>query len=84
MSTLEKSQVNLIYQNMLARIEMGLLNNNEGIIDVDNFTSHLKEAIQEKTEMEIPEKVDAFSAVFGMVSERVIREMNRRNGEEWW
>lgn len=84
MSVLQKSQLNAIYQDMLARMEMGLLYNEHGEIDAERFSDNLKEAILEKMPDRKQAGVDIFSVAFGALSERILRQKYDAEGKEWW
>lgn len=84
---LEKSQLNDIYQDMLARLEMGLLSNEDGEIAADEFGEQLREAILEKMPADYGgehRKIDVFSVAFGAISERILRPHYENNGRTWW
>lgn len=83
---LDKEQLNAIYQDILARIQMGLTSNSEGELDPYAFNEAVKDAILEK----MPEKpkdvvhLDLFSTAFGVMCERILREHYRQHNREWW
>lgn len=87
-AVLSKSQLDSIYRDMMARIQMGLLNNEDGEICGDAFGENLREAILEKMPAEQQSdkhrKVDIFSVAFGAISERILREHYQEKGKEWW
>lgn len=76
-----KEALNDVYLDMKARIDMGLTD----FDDADSFMMNLWEAIAEKLpeqyHPEVRGEIDAFSAFFGTVSERLIRE---HYGLDWW
>lgn len=84
MAVLDQSELKAIYEDMLARMEMGLITNEHGEVDADTFGNSLREAILEKMPAEKSDKhhkVDVFSVAFGAISERIMREHLDR---EWW
>lgn len=85
MSVLQKPQLNAIYQDMLARLDMGLLYDENGEVEAESFCNNLREAILEKLpEEDRPEQMDSFSVAFGAVSERILRQLYDNQGKEWW
>jgi hypothetical protein len=84
MAVLDQSELKAIYDDMLARMEMGLITNEDGEVDADTFGNSLREAILEKMPSEKSDKhrkVDVFSVAFGAISERIMREYLDR---DWW
>ena len=73
-----------IYNDMKAREELGLVS----FDDVENYSLQLWEAVAEK----VPEEyhpstigeVNLFGAIFGTISEKLIREHRTQEGKEWW
>lgn len=87
-SPLTSKQLDAVYRDMQARIEMGLLTNDEQELDGALLRTHLLEAIKEKAFKDSePEKsvdLDHFSIAFGIITERIIREVCTKHGMEWW
>ena len=84
---ISKTELNAIYEDMKARIEMGLLTDDDGELCGDAFGNHLREAILEKMPQEQSDKhrnVDIFSVAFGAISERILRQHYDEQGKEWW
>jgi hypothetical protein len=73
-----------IYEDMLVRAEMGLLDLNDG----NSINEHMWDAVKEKLPSQFhPDTygyVPVFGAVFGTVSERLIREHREAQGLDWW
>lgn len=83
----EPSQLDAIYKDMLARLEMGMLNNGDGQLDGELWGEHLREAITERMPGELSDKhrsLDIFSVAFGAISERILRSYYDSEGKEWW
>jgi hypothetical protein len=83
MAMLDKEELNAVYEDMLVRVELGLTSNGSNHIDGNAFVHNLIEAIQEKAQDRY-EGLDAFSIVFGAVSERILRQYYNEQGKEWW
>ena len=87
MAVLDRSELAAIYEDMQARLDMGLLSDDNGDLDGNAFGENLREAILEKMPTEKSDKhrkVDIFSVAFGAISERILRAHYDKQGMGWW
>jgi hypothetical protein len=73
-----------IYNDMLARAEMGLLDLDDGNSINENMWDAVQEKLPPQFHPQTKGQVSVFGAIFGAVSERLVREHREAQGLEWW
>lgn len=83
---LDKDQLNDIYKDVLARIDMGLASDESGELIAQRFNEQVTEAILEKMPDKPKESIvlDLFSTAFGVISERALRQHYLKCDKDWW
>ncbi len=73
-----KDNLQRIYDDMMVRIELGVMTMDEP----DDFMANMEEAVKEKfPDVVVPDKLDLYSVVFGVMYDRITREYFKG---EWW
>jgi hypothetical protein len=83
---LDKDQLNDIYQDILARIDMRLAHDDSGELDAGKFNEQVSDAILERMPHINRENLvlDLYSTAFGVMCERILREYYDEYGKDWW
>jgi hypothetical protein len=73
-----------IYEDMLARVQMGLVDLEDGNSINENMWDAVGEKLPPQFHPAVRGQVSLFGAIFGTVTERLIREHREAHGMEWW